>query len=62
MATKRICPLCGRTYLQPPALSRKDNKTEICPLCGAREALEAAPLSPEVREEVLTAMEKRGVT
>lgn len=35
----RICPVCGRTYDTYPALSRKDNKTEICPDCGTQEAL-----------------------
>ena len=38
---KRICPLCGREYEEYPAISRKDNKTEICPECGTQEALEA---------------------
>ena len=37
---KNICPVCGREYDGYPALSRKDNKTEICPDCGLREALE----------------------
>ena len=36
----RICPACGRTYTERPALSRRDNKTDICPDCGMREALE----------------------
>ena len=36
----KICPHCGREYTEHPALSRKDNKTEICPTCGMREALE----------------------
>lgn len=35
------CPLCGRDYVGHPALSRKDNKTLICPECGQREALES---------------------
>lgn len=39
--TERKCPICGKTYSDYPALSRKDNKTEICPDCGQREALEA---------------------
>ena len=26
---ERICPICGRTYTEYPALSRKDNETEI---------------------------------
>lgn len=37
----RVCPKCGRTYTEYPALSRADNVTEICPECGTREALEA---------------------
>lgn len=36
---KRTCPRCGNEYLDFPALSRKDNKTEICPTCGQAEAL-----------------------
>lgn len=35
----RICPRCKRPYAGIPALSRKDNKTEICPGCGTKEAL-----------------------
>ena len=33
------CPICGKSYLHP-ALSRRDNKTEICPDCGTAEAFE----------------------
>jgi predicted RNA-binding Zn-ribbon protein involved in translation (DUF1610 family) len=40
----KICPKCGERYTEFPALSRKDNKTEICPDCGTREALEDANL------------------
>lgn len=36
------CPLCGRKYAGYPAISRKDNETEICPDCGTKEALEIA--------------------
>ena len=36
-----ICPLCGRAYDEPPALSRADNQTDICPRCGMMEALAA---------------------
>ena len=39
----RGCPLCGRSYMEPPALSRKDNATDICPDCGMLEALAAIP-------------------
>lgn len=37
----KICPVCGTEYEDYPAISRKDNKTEICPECGIQEALEA---------------------
>lgn len=36
----RICPICNQPYAAPPALSRRDNTTEICPRCGVREAME----------------------
>lgn len=34
-----VCPICGEDYSEHPAISRKDNKTEICPRCGTGEAL-----------------------
>lgn len=37
----RICSKCGRTYTEPPAISRDDNLTEICPECGMAEAIAA---------------------
>ena len=33
------CPRCKRTTIDFPAISRKDNKTEICSACGTDEAL-----------------------
>ena len=39
--TRRICPLCRNAYTDPPALSRTDSKTPICPDCGSRQALQA---------------------
>lgn len=36
----RICPVCGKEYSSPPALSRKDNTTEICTDCGLKEAFD----------------------
>lgn len=38
--TEKKCPKCGKTYTDFPALSRKDNKTYICPQCGGKEAME----------------------
>lgn len=36
----KICPICKNKIIGVPALSRKDNKTEICSQCGMNEALE----------------------
>lgn len=36
----RICPVCGNEYTAPPAISRRDNETEICPTCGISEGLD----------------------
>jgi hypothetical protein len=49
----RVCPLCGKTYGEPPALSRADNKTPICPDCGTRQALESIGVSAEEQEKIL---------
>lgn len=35
----RICPRCGKTYSEYPAISRWDNETEICSKCGLEEAI-----------------------
>ena len=35
------CPKCGQIYTNYSAISREDNKTEICPDCGLREAMAA---------------------
>ena len=49
----RVCPLCGETYAEPPALSRVDNETPICPDCGTREALESIGVDKDEQEEIL---------
>ena len=36
---RRKCPKCGKYYVGYPALSREDDKTEICPECGTKEAI-----------------------
>ena len=50
----RVCPLCGKAYAEPPALSRTDNETPICPDCGTRQALGSIGISPEEREKILS--------
>ena len=52
----RICQKCGKEYKGRPAISRKDNKTPICPDCGTLEALDDAGASDEMKQEVLDAI------
>ena len=49
----RVCPLCGMRYDEPPALSRTDSETLICPDCGTRQALESIGVSVEEQEKIL---------
>lgn len=55
-----ICPKCGKEYSEPAALSRVDNQTKICPLCGTKETLDAIGLTEgsSVREAILDATRK----
>ena len=48
-----VCPKCGKVYYDPPALSRTDNQTLICPDCGIRESLEAFGLGAEEQEHII---------
>lgn len=52
------CPKCGNTYQGYPALSRKDNKTKICPDCGTREALETIGIKPKDQEQIIKSIHK----
>jgi predicted RNA-binding Zn-ribbon protein involved in translation (DUF1610 family) len=36
----QVCPKCQEVFDEYPAISRRDNKTEICPRCGVEEAME----------------------
>lgn len=48
-----VCPKCGQSFTEHPALSRLDNKTLICPDCGTREALETLGISTAEQNEIL---------
>lgn len=50
---ERICPICNKKYTAPPALSRIDNSTLICPDCGSRQALESMGVSAEEQEQII---------
>ena len=49
----KVCPICGGSFEGFPAISRKDNKTEICPVCGVAEMLEVAPFTEEQKAEIM---------
>nr|DAP22989.1 MAG TPA: 50S ribosomal subunit [Caudoviricetes sp.] len=53
-----VCPRCGRSFCEPPALSRLDNETLICPDCGTREALDAIGIDAEEQEQILAAIHR----
>ena len=55
----RVCPLCGKTYGEPPALSRTDNETLICPDCGTRQALESIGLDRDEQDRILTIIHRQ---
>ena len=48
-----VCPLCGCTYREYPAISRTDNRTPICPDCGIRQALEGLGVSRAEQDHIL---------
>ena len=50
----RVCPLCGKSYGEAPALSRTDNETLICSDCGKRQALESIGIDAEEREKIIS--------
>lgn len=53
-----ICPRCGKPYREPPALSRADNKTYICPDCGTREALQSIGVDAEEQEKIINTIHR----
>jgi len=53
-----VCPKCGKTYTAPPALSRADSTTPICPDCGTREALESLGVGMEEREQIISTIHR----
>lgn len=55
----KICPRCGQVYHEPPAISRIDNQTPICPDCGTREALESIDIGQEEQEEILAIIHRQ---
>ena len=48
-----LCPICGATYHERPAVSRTDGETPICPDCGIRQALDSIGIEPDEQEKIL---------
>ena len=49
------CPRCGNQLQQPPVLSSRDNKTDICSYCKRDEALidfNLKALPPTICQEI----------
>lgn len=57
----RICPVCGQNYHEPPALSRTDGKSQICPDCGTREALKSMGISADEQEKIIRTIHQHTV-
>ena len=55
-----ICPLCGKAYSEPPAISRKDNSTLICADCGTRESWNIVNKVDRKKEKIHTITKCRG--
>lgn len=55
----RTCPRCGAVYRAHPAISRTDNRTEICPDCGIREALESIDIHADEQEAILAIIHRK---
>ena len=55
----RKCPICGQEYSSPPAVSRIDNITPICPSCGVRQALSAAGIDADVQNGIVSLIEAK---
>ena len=58
MAT-RTCPICGKSYSEVPAISRRDGAM-ICADCGTREALaDTFGLDKEAQNHILQLVHRR---
>lgn len=55
---RKICPVCGGLLTAHPALSRRDNKTQVCPDCGIREALSDFGMDEAKQEEIIALINK----
>lgn len=57
----RKCPICRLEYSSPPAISRIDNTTPICPSCGVRQALSDAGIDEDAQDGIVSLIEAKEV-
>ena len=50
---RKECPKCGGFYFGASALSRLDGKSQICPDCGTREALESIGVDATEQDKII---------
>lgn len=63
VGASKICPLCDRAILGYPALSRIDNRTEICQNCGMIESLQVLKKYEEHKcKEIIKSSKMKKVT
>jgi len=55
--SERVCPRCGRTYTERPAIAR-DNSGPICPDCGTREALESIGVGADEQDRIIATIHR----
>ncbi len=48
------CPECGKVFTERPAISRVDNKTEICSECGYRQAMASIGVGRQEQDKILS--------
>ena len=54
MKQSEICPICGKEYSVPPALSKEDNAAKICSECSIRQILDSIKLAKADQDEIMT--------
>lgn len=54
----KYVPNVGNVTRLPSAISRVDNKTQICPTCGTREALESLGIKDDEINKIIETIPK----
>lgn len=52
-----ICQKCKDEFSERPAVSRRESKILICPICASKEAIEDTPWDEDSKKEALEEIE-----